>query len=283
VFERRGADLRGPARAEVDVTDARAVLGDVEAFAPDAVVHCAILNDPAGLLRARRAAWEGYVGATRNVVDAANAVGAHVVLVSTDWVFDGTQAGATEDEPPNPINAYGFLKAASELVVGDRAQRGAVARIAGVNGVHWARPDTPRAQDAGFGYLVASVVTALRAGRTFTVWESPQINEIATPTLASDAAELMWRLVERGLTGTFHCCGSESVHRVELARRAVAAFGLDGELLRTGPPDPAVLEGGRVPHDTSLDARATAAALEVELPGVDAMLARLGEQLAVTA
>jgi dTDP-4-dehydrorhamnose reductase len=283
VFAGHGAEVRGPARAEVDVTDAAAVRGAVEALAPDAIVHCAILNDPGALVRDRRAAWDGYVGATRNVVDAANAVGAHVVLVSTDWVFDGTQAGATEDEPPNPINAYGFLKAASEIVVRERAQRGAVARIAGVNGVHWARPELPREQDAGFGYLVLSIVEALRAGRPFTVWESPKINEIATPTLASDAAELMWRLIERGLTGTFHCCGGESVHRVELARRTAAAFGLDETLLRVGPPDPAVLEGGPVPHDTSLDARATAAALDVDLPGVDAMLARLGDQLAVTA
>ena len=87
------------------------------------------------------------------------------MLVSTDWVFDGTQAGATEDEPPNPINAYGFLKAASELVVRERAQRGAVARIAGVQGVHWARPARRARQDAGFGYLVAALVAALRAGQ----------------------------------------------------------------------------------------------------------------------
>jgi len=40
-------------------------------------------------------------------VDAANAVGAPVLLVSTDWVFDGTQGHAAEDEPPNPVNAYG--------------------------------------------------------------------------------------------------------------------------------------------------------------------------------
>jgi dTDP-4-dehydrorhamnose reductase len=279
VFARHGAEVVGPTRAEVDVTDPRAVRRAVQDAAPDAIVHCAILNDLAGLLRARRAAWEGYVGATRNVVDAADAIGAHVVLVSTDWVFDGTQGGATEDEPPNPINAYGFLKAASEVVVRERARRGAVARIAGVNGVHWARPELPREQDAGFGYLVPSIVAALRAGQPFTVWESPQINEVATPTLASDAAELVWRLVERGMTGTFHCCGGEALHRVELARRTVAAFDLDPALLRTGPPDPAVLAGGRVPRDTSLDARATAAALGVELPGVDAMLARLRAEL----
>jgi len=277
---RHGAEVRGPSRAEVDVTDARAVRRDVASFAPDAIVHCAIVNDPVALVNDRRAAWAGYVGATRNVVDAANAVGALVVLVSTDWVFDGTQGGATEDEPPNPINAYGFLKAASELVVLERAARGAVARIAGVAGVHWAQPDVPRRQDAGLGYLCASVVEALRAGRRFTVWESPDINCIATPTLASDAAELLWRVVEGGHEGVLHCVGGESVDRVTLARRTAAAFGLDGELLHVGPPDPAAVGSMRVPYDTSLDATATAARLGVTLPDLDTMLARLRADLA---
>jgi dTDP-4-dehydrorhamnose reductase len=283
VFERHGAQARGPSRAEVDVTDRRAVRRDVEAFAPDAIVHCAILNDPVALLGDRRAAWDGYVGATRNVVDAANAVGAHVVLVSTDWVFDGTQGGATEDEPPNPINPYGFLKAASELVVLDRAQHGAVARIAGVAGVHWARPELPRRQDAGLGYLCASVVEALSAGQRFTVWESPDINCIATPTLASDAAELMWRVIEGGHGGVLHCVGGESVDRVTLARRTAEAFGLDAGLIDVGPPDPEAVGAMRIPYDTSLDATATAERLDVELPDLDTMLGRLRDELEVAA
>jgi dTDP-4-dehydrorhamnose reductase len=283
VFARRGAEVRGPARAQVDVTDPRAVRRDVEAFAPDAVVHCAILNDAVALLRDRSAAWAGYVGATRNVVDAANVAGAHVVLVSTDWVFDGTQGGATEDEPPNPINPYGFLKAASELVVLERAARGAVARIAGVAGVHWARPELPRRQDAGLGYLCASVVEALSAGQRFTVWESPDINCVATPTLASDAAELMWRIIEGGHEGILHCVGGESVDRVTLARRTAEAFGLDAGLIDVGPPDPAAVGAMRIPYDTSLDATATAEQLGVELPDLDTMLGRLRGQLVVPA
>ncbi|MGH2968141.1 MAG: SDR family oxidoreductase, partial [Solirubrobacteraceae bacterium] len=223
VFAERGAELACPGRDEVDVTDAAQVGRAVAAFAPDAVVHCAILNDLTRLSERRRAAWEAYVGATRNVVDAANDVGAQVVLVSTDWVFDGTQGGATEEEPPNPINAYGFLKAASELVVAERAQRGAVARISGVQGVHRARPDAPRSQDAGFGYFVAALVQALRAGERFTVWEGPEINMVATPTLATDAAELIWRMLERDRTGIHHCCGGEPATRAQLARAAVDA------------------------------------------------------------
>ena len=277
--ERHGAEVAGPARAEVDVTDADAVARAVDSFAPEAIVHCAILNDPVALDRDRRAAWEGYVGATRNVVDAANAVGAHVVLISTDWVFDGTQGGATEDEPPNPINAYGFLKAASELVVLERAARGAVARIAGVAGVHWARPQLPRQQDGGFGYLCASLVHTLREGHRFTVWESPDINCVATPTLASDAAELVWRVLEGGHEGVLHCVGGEAVDRVTLARRTAEAFDLDPEMVDVGPPDPEAVGTMRVPYDTSLDATATAKRLGVELPDTDTMLARLRVEL----
>jgi dTDP-4-dehydrorhamnose reductase len=277
VFARRGAELLAPERARVDLTDAAAVRASIVGFRPDAVVHSAILNDFGRLYEDRRAGWDGYVGATRNVVDAANVCGAAVLLVSTDWVFDGTQGGASERTPPNPINLYGFLKAASELVVTERAADGIVARLSGVNGVHWARPDMPRKQDAGFGYLVASLVAALRAGERFTVWESPDINTIATPTLASDAAELMWRILDRGKRGIFHCCGGESVDRATLARRAAEVFELDGELLDFGPPEE--LPPGRVPYDTSLDARTTAAALGVELPGLDAQLRRFRREL----
>jgi dTDP-4-dehydrorhamnose reductase len=279
VFEAHGADLIAPGHEDVDLTEASVVRRTVAATRPDAIVHAAIWNDPARLLRDRRRAWASYVEATDSVVDAANAAGAQVVLVSTDWVFDGTQGPASETTPPNPINFYGFLKAQSELVVAVNAERGTVARVAGVQGVHWARPQAPRAQDAGFGYFVASLVDALRAGRRFTVWDDSRLNMRATPTLATDAAELIWRALEREVTGVLHCVGGEHADRIALAQRAVAAFGLDEALLDVGPPDPAALPAGGVPFDTRLDAAATAAALDVELSGLDAMLGRLRTQL----
>jgi dTDP-4-dehydrorhamnose reductase len=282
VFEAQGAELRTPSHGELDVTNPDAVGRSVGQFRPDAIVHCAILNDFAALYADRRAGWDAYVGATRNLVDAANAGGARIVLVSTDWVFDGTQGGATERTPPNPINLYGFLKAASELVVSERAERGSVARIAAVQGSQRA----PREQDAGFGYFVTALVRKLRAGERFGVWESDEINMLATPTLASDAAELMWRILERDLDGIFHCCGAEAVDRRTLAMRAAQVFELDPTLLDLGARPPAAALPGpaggppaAVPYDTSLDARATAAALDVELPGVTQMLCSMCEEL----
>jgi dTDP-4-dehydrorhamnose reductase len=280
VFGAHDAELITPGHEDVDLTDARLVERSVVATHPDAIVHSAIWNDPAGMSRDRRRASAAYVDATRHVVDAANAVGAHVVLISTDWVFDGTQAPAPEDAPPNPINLYGFLKAQSELVVTLRAERGTVARIAGVQGVHWARPRAPRSQDAGFGYFVASLVDALQAGECFTVWDDPRLNMRATPTLASDAADLIWRALEREATGILHCVGGEHSDRIELARRAAAAFDLDAELLAVGPPDPSALPAeGAAPFDTRLDAAVTAETLDVDLPDLDTMLGRLRAEL----
>jgi dTDP-4-dehydrorhamnose reductase len=277
--ERHGAEVIAPSHTEVDLTDPIATERSIAATKPDAIVHAAIWNAFSGLLTDRRRAWESFVGATRNVVDAANRAGAHIVLISTDWVFDGTQGPAREDDPPNPIHSYGFLKAASELVVSERAARGAIARIAGVQGVHRAAPDTLRVQDAGFGYLVVSLVRRVRAGERFGVWDGPGLNTLATPVLATDAAEMVWRLLEREGAGILHCCGGEHIDRVSLARRAMQVFDLDPALLEVTPPPDAALSGGPVPYDTRLDARATASALDVELPGVDDMLNRLLPQL----
>jgi dTDP-4-dehydrorhamnose reductase len=196
-------------------------------------------------------------------------------------VFDGTSppAPAAEDEPPRPVNTYGFLKAASELVVTERAERGTVARIAAVQGVHRARPSTPRAQDAGFGYLAASVVDTLAAGRRFTVWDGPGLNRLATPVLATDAAELMLRAIEGEATGTLHCVGAEHADRVTLARRTAEAFGHDPERVETGPPDAAVVGSEPIPVDTRLDGAATGARLGVRLPDLATTLRGLREAL----
>jgi dTDP-4-dehydrorhamnose reductase len=276
LFRARGATVFAE---RVELRDDEAVRDGVAAFEPDAIVHSAILNDLVAMYRDRALAWDLYVGATRRVVDAANAGGAAVLYVSTDWVFDGTQHLADEACPPNPVNFYGVLKAMSELVVLERADRGVVARVAGVNGTHRARPHHPRTQDPGFGYFVASLVDALSAGQPFTVWESDAINMVATPSLASECAALFWRALERDVDGVLHCCGGEAVTRMELARQACDVFELDSALLRAGPPEPEALPPAPIPYDTSLDARSTSSRLGTDLPSVRELLTAYRHEL----
>ena len=256
----------------LDLLDRRAALAAVALAKPDVIVHTAIYNDFAGIYADRALAWESYVGVTRTLADAANACRASLLTVSTDWVFDGTQAGADETTPPNPVNYYGVLKTASEVVTLERASEPIVARISAVMGTHRAGGKLPRAQDPGFGYFVSAIVEQLSAGSPFAVWESASINMVATPSLASLSAAWMLELAERGHRGVYHCCGGEATGRMELAVAAARVFGLDESLLSRGAPDPGALPPAPVPHDTSLDARLTAAALDRVAPSVHELL-----------
>jgi dTDP-4-dehydrorhamnose reductase len=237
----------------LDLLDAASVEVSVRRFAPDVVVHSMILNDFGQMYADRNLAWRSYVGVTKTLADVCRATGARLILVSTDWVFDGTQVGADEETPPNPVNYYGVLKMASEQVALLRTEGSAVARVSGVNGTNWARPRNPRSQDPGFGYFVASLVDALARGRVFEVWEADDINMVATPSLASECAELMWCMAtNENASGIFHCCGADATTRMELAELACSVFELDRELLRSAAPDSSAMPGAPIPYDTSL-------------------------------
>ncbi|WP_419928446.1 SDR family oxidoreductase [Candidatus Poriferisocius sp.] len=267
----------------LDLLEADAVLASVAQFDPDVIVHSMILNDLAGIYAQRDLAWRSYVDATLTLAEAANRAGAKLILVSTDWVFDGTQSGADEHTPPNPVNYYGVLKALSEQAALLRADRAAVARVSAVNGVHWARDEMPRGQDPGFGYFVTTVLDAVSQGEPFGVWEGDDINMTATPSLASECAEVMWLMASDGdADGIFHCCGAEPAGRMELAQMACEVFGHDPSLLRSVPPDPemmALLGGARVPYDTTMRTPRTTEILGYEPLGNRELLERFKQEM----
>ncbi|MCY4423268.1 MAG: sugar nucleotide-binding protein [Acidimicrobiaceae bacterium] len=272
------ADTSGFTVERLDLLDDEAVQASVDDFDPDVIVHSMILNDFAAMYADRELAWRSFVGTTEGLVRAADRAEAKLILVSTDWVFDGTQSGADEDTPPNPVNFYGVLKMASEQAAMVTAERAAVVRVSAVSGMHWMRDSTPRVQDGGFGYFVTSIVEALEAGRPFGVWEADDINMVASPSLASECAEVMWRIAaDASATGVFHCCGAESTGRMELARIACEVFDLDGSLLRSSAPDRSAagaVGAFPIPYDTSLTVRRTREVLGYEPPAIRELLAR---------
>lgn len=219
----------------------------------DAVVHCAIANDFNRLLEDRAFAYDSFVGMTTRVAQAATGAGAQMVYISTDWVMDGTGHLVPETDRGNPVNFYGFLKAMGEQVIRDlHPVDGAVCRIAGVMGRHQLQEDGPRSQDVGFGYFVYSLVSALRTGDTFTVWNGPHVNEVTSPSLAAEIGAQIERVVTRRVGGTLHLVGDDAIGRFELAEFVCDVFDLDRRLLRQGLPPESELFPAPVPVDSSL-------------------------------
>jgi dTDP-4-dehydrorhamnose reductase len=265
----------------VDVRDADQVLQSVLAFQPDAIVHCAVVNDLPLIYQDRALGWQSYFQSTRYLTQAANEVGAKMILISSDWVFDGTQAPAEETTPPNPINYYGVLKVAGETLLAAMGDNWAVARVAGVNGVPWARQSLTLSQNAGLGNLALAVAGALGQDQPFALWQG-DVNDRGNPTLATEIGEMIMRIIEVDLCGIFHCCGGQGVTRLELAEATARVFGLDAGLIHCTSPDahdPGSLTGIPVPRDTRLDFSSTAEQLEYQPIDLVEALHQLRQQL----
>lgn len=259
-----------------DSSDISTALREHEATS---IVHLAIDGAFETLSSQRRAAYDGYVGMTRRVVDAANAAQALVSLVSTDWVFDGTGHLVEEDEPVMPINMYGMLKAQSEQIVLERAQRGFVARVGGVQARNIAKPRARWSQNAGFGNLALAVVSTLRAGERFEVWEGAGTNAVASPVTAQEIGRKLSLALSREANGVLHIVGGDAVSRRELAEATCEVFSLDQGLLSSGEIPSTMRMSERVPYDTSLGTSRTDSVLGESPVGILDQLRALATSL----
>ena len=96
---------------EMDITDKDRVNQMIGSYKPDVIFHCAAWTnvDKAEDLDLR--VYDINVRGTKNIVDASLKVGAKVVYMSTDYVFDGTKEGLyTEEDKVNPKSLYGLTK-----------------------------------------------------------------------------------------------------------------------------------------------------------------------------
>lgn len=198
---RADGDLSEPEQARVALT----------AAGPEIIVHCAAYTDVDGATRDPDSAWRGNVLATRHVAEVASELGARLLHVSTDYVFDGTgDTPCTESAVPNPINAYGESKLAGE--------REAM-RVAGHLIVR-----TQWLYGLGGRNFVAAILDAARSGKDLQVVQ----NERGCPTFTRDLAAGIWRLLEVGTTGIVHLTNRGACTRLELAQAALAEARLTG-------------------------------------------------------
>jgi len=91
-------------------------------------------------------------------------------------------------------------------------------------------------QGVGFGDLPNYYADCFGKNQPIHVW-SDYVNEAAHPTLASDGADMLLHLAQHDENGIFHCFGSESISRVELAHRMAAVFSGDPGLIHAVPLD----------------------------------------------
>ncbi len=202
-----GHEVVATSHETLDITKKSDVDAAITEARPDVVIHAAAWtavdaceSDPEKALLVNGTA-------TKYIADAAHSVGAHVVYISTDYVFDGSKTSAyDEGDATNPQSVYGSSKLAGERALG---ASDAIVRIAWVCGFYGAN----------------MVKTILRLA------EQPQLkfvdDQIGNPTFADDAAAMIVRLAAEKRSGTWHVTNQGDVSWYEFAREVLIAGGFD--------------------------------------------------------
>jgi dTDP-4-dehydrorhamnose reductase len=204
--------------ADADLADGRSVEAALRAFGAEAVLHAGAMTDVDGCERDPAGAWAANVGGTEQCARACRALGARLVAVSTDYVFDGEAGPYREEDRPNPRGAYARSKLAGEHAALVLAPDCAVARVAVVySGRPGAKPT-----------FATQVVEKLSRGEQVHAF----VDQFVSPTLARNAAEMCCELLlDTRFRGVLHTCGATVLDRVDFARRVARRFGLAGEIV----------------------------------------------------
>ena len=175
----------------LDITDKNAVLNTIQEIKPDVIVHCAAWTNVDGAEDSDKKEIVHKINAegTQNMADAAKAVDAKIVYISTDYVFDGQGERPWQPDDKNyaPLNYYGQTKLEGELAVAGTTDKYFIVRIAWVFGLN------------GKNFIK----TMVNVGKTHNTVRVVN-DQIGTPTYCFDLARLLVDMIETDKYGYYH-------------------------------------------------------------------------------
>lgn len=203
----------------LDITDKSEVESVVSQTQPDVIINTAAMTQVDQCELAREDCWKANVTAVEHLIAAAGKNNAHLVHVSTDFIFDGGQELLDETAIPNPVNYYGESKLAGENLILESDISWSIVRTVLVYGV---------THDMSRSNIVFWVKKSLEQGKTIQVVD----DQWRTPTLAEDLASGCYRVARKKAPGIFHICGKDYLSIYEIAIRTAEFFNLDKSLIK---------------------------------------------------
>ncbi len=231
--ERRGGQECVP----VDLTDLDAIEPALDRINPDSVIHLAAISSAEAVRLDPGRAEAVNVRATRRIAEWVESNRRRLVFTSTDLVFSGKRPTNREDDPAEPVLAYGRSKRAAEAAVAPH-RSSLVARLPLLFGP----------SRCGRSSFFDRAIEAIRRGEPRSFFE----DEYRTPLDYGSAARGLVLLASSDVAGIIHLAGAERMSRFELMTRSARALGLDPGLVRANRLADANLAEPR-PPDVSLD------------------------------
>jgi dTDP-4-dehydrorhamnose reductase len=204
-------DLIAADHHRLDIGDRDAVLGAITELAPDLVLNAAAWTAVDACESDADRAWRINALGPRHLAEGARRAGAHLVHVSTDYVFDGNQPQPyVEWDRPHPQSVYGASKRAGEEEVLAQLPGATVVRTSWVNGEH--------------GANMVKTLLRLAAGDGELRFVDDQRG---CPTFTADLATMVYRLGAGRQPGLFHVTNQGPTTWFGFAREVLALAGAD--------------------------------------------------------
>ncbi|KJS07082.1 MAG: dTDP-4-dehydrorhamnose reductase [Flavobacteriales bacterium BRH_c54] len=198
----------------LDITNELEVAAIFNTFKPDTIINTAAMTNVDSCESLQKECWELNVTAVEYLIKYAEKHQAHLIHLSTDFIFDGKNGPYKETDQANPLSYYGKSKLAAEKLVQQANTKWSIVRTIIVYGV---------AENMSRSNIVLWAKQALEKGDPLTIVD----DQFRSPTLAEDLAMGCWLIAEKQATGVFHLSGKDLMSIIELVYRVANFYGYD--------------------------------------------------------
>lgn len=186
-------------------------------YCPDFIIHTAAFTNVDLSEKMREDAWKINVKGVEFIAEAARAIDAQIIHISTDYIFDGKNGPYDENDLPNPIGYYGRTKLASENALKISGTLFTILRTNVLYGIALnSRPD-----------FVRWVINSLSRHEKVRIVK----DQINNPTFIDDLVQAINKIIEFRKTGVYNIGGKEFLSRYEFTNRIAEFFNLNKNLI----------------------------------------------------
>jgi dTDP-4-dehydrorhamnose reductase len=193
------------------------ILVKIKDIKPDTIIHCAALTDIDYCEENPDEAYMLNTVATMRIVEAAKEIGAYLIYISTDSVFDGSEGNYSENDITNPINVYGKTKLKAEEGISSIFSNFCIVRT----------------NIYGWNKIGKFSIAEWMLNRLFTHQELPGLKDIFfSPIFVNHLIDMLFYLQDKRYKGIIHIAAKKACSKLEFAYMIANVFQLNKEYIK---------------------------------------------------
>ncbi len=203
----------------LDITNKELLEEKTKQITPDFIINTAAMTNVDACENDKAGCYDLNVNVVKYLTTVCSEINAHLIHISTDFIFDGKKGNYTEDAVPNPLSYYGETKLISESVLLESTINYTILRTILVYGL---------VNDMSRSNIVLWVKESLEKKKEITIVD----DQYRTPTYVEDLALACKISIDKKATGIFNISSNQILSIYEIAQEIAEAFQLDKSLIK---------------------------------------------------